>query len=1700
MQSHELHPQQPHSNSGPLINVSSSNITIPFLQGNQSHVGSGGGGLSYYTQSVVDGGSTANSETSATSHTHSSFLHVFNEKLINFYISVKSSEVSVKKYEKILIYLAYAYLYWVNVIFPTISSDTRYDLKETEHVIGPYGVYSGWVFKVLNYPITFSLDDIDYTSTIILTCILLSLYCLFFLVLFIEYKTLKGKAHTRLRNLRQRAGAVCAILSPLTMFLMSYFIQCNTTVQVYAEKENVYLYMLTRNSTVACHGDPNLILFIVMCCMAPVIIFATSCSILLMPNHGHSSLPFTSNDNFPIMSTVASIGLEIFVIFLIPQHLIFIRGIIHILSSILQIFLLLKLVPLLKRNFNSVYSSAVFGRFGASIGVFINQLVFVFDPTYNKEKSLGLMGLTLSLIVVGGILGGIAMEIYTRVVCYKVRKVLRKGIIHATSLDENRKSTSVMEKEAVAIYMEQESLRNLNLFLRFSGENSDDSAMALTFIKLVIANKCVQSPEILLTSALIIAYQWVDENRTSFSSFILKKALRFVENSWTRTLIHERMKEIEIDNSTKSNGINQVEVKAMLNDIERKEDELWAVHRMFWKEVLSDLPNEKKISQLNSKATSLTVYCDKLFNHLMTNFKHDKTVLRFYASYLENFKFDKETSSILFEQAFQMEEEESKTRTVSLFSRGKSEKRFKNKITPYFNSTPNSPVNVFDIRKNSFTLVDNPMEDHEKEDHFDGIENAEETIDKKQVFFRNSLNTPYQSKFRNVFLIGLSILSVLMLVVAFALCMIFGSLVTEIPLTLQSCLPGTSPSALIREVRMGQIYKELYGNQNWAIPNENSTDGKVLNYFTTNHKMRFERHLLYLQQLADNSMTSKYTEQMFNDYTSPENPIVVPIASVEKSTISYLTSYKKNVSMSELTQEFMTLTKSFIDWTPKDYNETITSYLFMYLYLNRRTAADANALFCSKFQESKRVQNADIDLILRYYLFISTGVLIIIYSMFLVISRIEMRKSTNIITLFKRLPKDIIGNIYQDLQRKTNQEAKHLGEFMNPKWISIAVGFLALLCFSLYVSLMYMENYLNVQTASETMVNIDTATAVMRAAIRLTVRLSELYAFLGVKPGRNVNNVAIGSASQLATYRTDNRDYISEVQTRFTELLFGSEVTAPIIGKYSRVDEIITSPLTCSFNGTCYKLQELVAIVTHACSKFNEDIWNPFFAIRQDTFISYLDIFNLTDEMINRLTELLNSLSTNTSNSSKAISIVFFIVGIITLPLFNYIIFLNYQMSDNEITMLRSFLNYIPVDYFDSNDTLKNFALYNTMTKHSTKRKKIDTDDSIRNLLNSMVEGAVLCNEKGEITLFNVAAQKMFGKSATDVIGLPCIILFDEISHELIKNLTHHLIHSTDNSDELSVGEVIEIECIRKNQTKFPAQISIFGTEVNNGSIIISLVIKDITTEKKQNALLAEEKKNSENLLRNILPDAVATKLKNGETFIAEKFADITCFFSDMVGFTKLSSNMNPSELVLMLNSIVNGFDDLTDKYSLEKIKTIGDAYFCVGGLHNNPQSDHPERCIKFSIETLTVIRTYNAENPSSQVNIRIGLNTGSVVAGVIGRKKFAYDLWGDTINLSSRMESTGIPGRIHISRSTYERIYDLYEFEERSIEVKGKGMCQTYLLKEKHHVNPIFSKTPPTLQHQVSSSCINLEENDIEVVETKPSLHSHHDQEEVVY
>ncbi|NES08387.1 MAG: adenylate/guanylate cyclase domain-containing protein, partial [Okeania sp. SIO2F4] len=211
---------------------------------------------------------------------------------------------------------------------------------------------------------------------------------------------------------------------------------------------------------------------------------------------------------------------------------------------------------------------------------------------------------------------------------------------------------------------------------------------------------------------------------------------------------------------------------------------------------------------------------------------------------------------------------------------------------------------------------------------------------------------------------------------------------------------------------------------------------------------------------------------------------------------------------------------------------------------------------------------------------------------------------------------------------------------------------------------------------------------------------------------------------------------------------------------------------------------------------------------------------------------------------------------------------------------------------------------------------------------------------------------------------------------------------------------------------------------------------------------LAEQEK-SEQLLLNILPQPIAEKLKQGKQNIADGFAEVTILFADLVGFTELSENINPPQLVDLLNEIFSCFDELTDRYYLEKIKTIGDAYMVVGGLPE-PRVDHAEAIAEMALDMQTAIAYFNQKN-NIQLSMRIGINTGPVIAGVIGRKKFIYDLWGDAVNTASRMESHGLPDKIQVTESTYYYLKGKYIFDARgTIMIKGKGKMNTYFLVDR--------------------------------------------------
>jgi len=172
----------------------------------------------------------------------------------------------------------------------------------------------------------------------------------------------------------------------------------------------------------------------------------------------------------------------------------------------------------------------------------------------------------------------------------------------------------------------------------------------------------------------------------------------------------------------------------------------------------------------------------------------------------------------------------------------------------------------------------------------------------------------------------------------------------------------------------------------------------------------------------------------------------------------------------------------------------------------------------------------------------------------------------------------------------------------------------------------------------------------------------------------------------------------------------------------------------------------------------------------------------------------------------------------------------------------------------------------------------------------------------------------------------------------------------------------------------------------------------------------------------------------------------VTVLFSDIVGFTKLSQTVSPRQLVDFLNKIFSGFDELSEKYNLEKIKTIGDAYMVVGGLPI-PRVDHAEAIADMALDMQKFITQFNEEN-NIDVEIRIGINSGPVVAGVVGTKKFLYDIWGDAVNTAARMESYGVEGHIHVTSETQLILRDKFEFEDRGIiDVKGKGNMHTYFL-----------------------------------------------------
>ncbi|HAX78687.1 MAG TPA: adenylate/guanylate cyclase with GAF sensor(s) [Cyanobacteria bacterium UBA11372] len=348
-------------------------------------------------------------------------------------------------------------------------------------------------------------------------------------------------------------------------------------------------------------------------------------------------------------------------------------------------------------------------------------------------------------------------------------------------------------------------------------------------------------------------------------------------------------------------------------------------------------------------------------------------------------------------------------------------------------------------------------------------------------------------------------------------------------------------------------------------------------------------------------------------------------------------------------------------------------------------------------------------------------------------------------------------------------------------------------------------------------------------------------------------------------------------------------------------------------------------------------------------------------------------------------------------------------------------------------------------------RKQIEdtlriAEERYHSIVENAVEGIYQATPSGRLLSANPALAKLYGYDSPTAL----MTSLQDISQQLYvdPNRRNEFVAAME-TDNAVIG--FESMIYRKDGQKIWISENARAVRDAQGHLLYyEGTVSDITARKLAQEALKYQKEQTERLLLNILPKPIAERLQEQPQIIADSFSEVSVLFADLVGFTDFSSQKSPTELVEFLNLIFSKFDLLSQKHGLEKIKTIGDAYMVVGGLPTY-REDHAEAIARMALDMQASLDSVNNKLGQSFC-LRIGINIGPVVAGVIGLTKFIYDLWGDTVNVASRMESSGIPGEIQVTSAVYERLKHKFALKKRGdIAIKGKGEMTTYFLVNSH-------------------------------------------------
>jgi PAS domain S-box-containing protein len=360
----------------------------------------------------------------------------------------------------------------------------------------------------------------------------------------------------------------------------------------------------------------------------------------------------------------------------------------------------------------------------------------------------------------------------------------------------------------------------------------------------------------------------------------------------------------------------------------------------------------------------------------------------------------------------------------------------------------------------------------------------------------------------------------------------------------------------------------------------------------------------------------------------------------------------------------------------------------------------------------------------------------------------------------------------------------------------------------------------------------------------------------------------------------------------------------------------------------------------------------------------------------------------------------------------------------------------------ENDDTVWDGVIINITHQKQIEESLRQAEEKYRSIFEHAIEGIFQAQTDGCYINANPALANIYGYETPtelliEVAADPCRLFTEPRRYQ-------EFLHQIETDGSVASFEALVYKCDRSIIWVLINARANYDQQEN--FISFEGLVQDITERKKVEQALKAEQEKSENLLLNILPKEIVNQLKIGNNAIASRSDNVSILFADIVDFTALSSQVSPNDLVTMLNGIFSSFDMLADQLGLEKIKTIGDAYMVVGGLPT-ARSDHAEAIAEMALAMQKSISNFKRGDDTA-FSLRIGINTGPVVAGVIGIRKFIYDLWGDAVNVASRMESHGLAGGIQVTQITYELLKDKYEFWHRGkIFVKGRGEMDTYML-----------------------------------------------------